>query len=98
MLLDGNVYYIKSYFMEKRIELLSIIVILSFVLIEFTNIFDLSFIFEVIALCMAIIVFGYSIVNLFLIKKQQEDNNTKFTKRIIMQILFSILIIVKYFC
>ena len=79
--------------MNKRLEILSTLNLLSLILQGVTHIMGLSSGYILFAMSLAIIVFSASVVNLFLIRKEEPQLKKVYLRRIITHIIISGVII-----
>ena len=82
--------------MEKRLHMIAVTTLLSYVLIGLTHILKLSPTVALVAFVLAIAVLGSSIVNVVLAFKEGPKTRSFQLKRIIYQMLIAIVLVVIY--
>ena len=82
--------------MEKRLNLIATVNLLSYVLLGLTYYFEWSPIIALVAFVLSIAVLGSSIVNIFLVCKEEKAQRNLHLKRIIYQMIIATILVVIY--
>ena len=91
-----NLYYKFDDIMEKRLNLIATMNLLSYLLLGLTHVFKWSPVVALVAFILSVAVLGLSLVNMFLACKEGPVSRKFHLKRIIYQMVIAIILVVIY--